>query len=432
MTTATRPDRAAAPAYAGDARPNDAPILVASDGTDFSRPALEAALALSAGTGTPVRLVAVSRDLPVIPVEFGIVLAPPEQVAVVRDALLLRVKEQVVEVAGPAAEWPIDVRWGDVALEIAQAAADTGARLIVLGVEHRNVAARVFAHETALALLRLSRVPLFVVPRGFTSNPRRVTVATDFSHVSIAATRLALELFPSIATIDLVHVWPTSVPALGVAEWFAPLEATIELGFELARKELESIRPVDVSCVTLRGKPSREITSFAQASGSELLVVGSRGAGLLERLLVGSTSRPVIRSAPCAALAVHPSSERDGPFALLDPHRYPIQPDDWGTQLARFSNLNTGRLATIEVLGADIGSQVQDRDVRFLGASWDPHDQRLEIMTGMLDDTTRHHTRNIANVRAVDVLKDAFGRDWILRVSDGETQTLLTLSRHKP
>jgi hypothetical protein len=30
------------------------------------------------------------------------------------------------------------------------------------------------------------------------------------------------------------------------------------------------------------------------------------------------------------------------------------------------------------------------------------------------------------------VLKDAFGRDWILRVSDGETQTLLTLSRHKP
>jgi hypothetical protein len=88
-----------------------------------------------------------------------------------------------------------------------------------------------------------------------------------------------------------------------------------------------------------------------------------------------------------------------------------------------------GRMATVEVIGRAVGAQVQDREVRFLGATWDPHDQRLEIMVGKADGGP-HHTRNIAGVEQIDILPDAAGRDWILRVMDSEAQTFVTLSRN--
>ncbi len=72
MTIAALPVRAVTPA------PRllpDAPILVATDGTDFARPVLDAALELMKTTGAPVRIIAVLRDLPLIPLDFGIVVA---------------------------------------------------------------------------------------------------------------------------------------------------------------------------------------------------------------------------------------------------------------------------------------------------------------------------------------------------------------------
>jgi nucleotide-binding universal stress UspA family protein len=427
MSTTTRPLRDAEPA-ADFQKPNDAPILVASDGTDFSRPALEAALELTASRHAPVRIVAVVRDLPVMPLDFGIVVAPPEDSAAVRDALLFRVKAQLVAVAGADAEWPIEVRWGDAAQEIANAARDAGARVIVLGVEHRSMADKLFARETALALLRLSRVPLFIVPRGFSTAPTRMAVSTDFSHASIAAARLALELFPAIRQVDLVHVRPMRRIEAVVEHWLAPIEEAIDGGFEHARLELAAPRSVRVECVTIKGDAAREVVAYARDSGAELLVMGSSGAGLIERMLVGSTSRKVVRDAPCAALAVHPDSERDGPFALLDRHRERIPRHQWSDRLEAFSRRNMGRKTTVEVISKDLGSQLQDRDVRFLGATWDPFDQRVEIMVGGKDEGS-HHTRNIAGVEFIDQLQDASGRDWILRVTDGQTQTFLTLSR---
>ena len=84
---------------------------------------------------------------------------------------------------------------------------------------------------------------------------------------------------------------------------------------------------------------------------------------------------------------------------------------------------------TIEVVGALVGTRVQDRDVLFLGATWDPHDHRLEIMTAASSGSVPHHARSIANVRLVEFLRDRNGGDWILRITNGETQTVLTLSR---
>jgi len=44
-------------------------------------------------------------------------------------------------------------------------------------------------------------------------------------------------------------------------------------------------------------------------------------------------------------------------------------------------------------------------------------------------DSTRHFTRGISGVTSVDLLKDADGRDAVLRIAHGSGQTILTLVR---
>jgi nucleotide-binding universal stress UspA family protein len=71
------------------------------------------------------------------------------------------------------------------------------------------------------------------------------------------------------------------------------------------------------------GQPTEEIVEVAERREADLVVVGTREAGLLERLLGGSVSQGVARRAHCDVLIVHPStsparptsSERHRPFS---------------------------------------------------------------------------------------------------------------------
>ena len=76
-----------------------------------------------------------------------------------------------------------------------------------------------------------------------------------------------------------------------------------------------------------------------------------------------------------------------------------------------------------------MGAQAQEHDWPFLGATWDHHDERVEIMLGDFDGVGRHLTRGIAGVTGIDLLQDETGRDWILRIAHGRGQTLLSLKR---
>jgi hypothetical protein len=74
----------------------------------------------------------------------------------------------------------------------------------------------------------------------------------------------------------------------------------------------------------------------------------------------------------------------------------------------------------------ELGAQAQEHDYPLLGASYDHHDGRVELMFGELGDVRRHLSRSIGGVSGIDVLSSDRGRDIALRIEHGTGQTLLT------
>ena len=409
----------------------EGPILVACDGDRSSLPALEAAHELSKRTKAPVRVIAVLEASPMFVVEYGAIAALPELMAGAREQLLIRVKELVMEVAGSGAEWAIEVRDGDAAAEIVRAAGDAGARLLVLGVRHRGIGDRLFARETSLQILRRSRTPVLVVPAGYGSAPTRILVATDFSPASVFAARTALKVFNTVTHVSLVHVSPLAsyVPAQ-FTPWLPIMSQDVDLSLERMKAELEAPFRVTIECVRLEGKPSTEIVEYSRAHDVDLIATGSRGAGFIDRMLMGSTSRGLVHGVPCAVLVVRTPANLDVPYALLERNQV-IPPDQWAAELQAFTQRNVGRKASLEVDDPELGAQAQESDYPLLGVAFDHHDKRVEIMVGDLQGSARHLTRGIGNVTSIDLQKDARGHDWILRLAHGAGQTILTLNREQ-
>lgn len=65
--------------------------------------------------------------------------------------------------------------------------------------------------------------------------------------------------------------------------------------------ELEGINYETVEEV---GDPAVQLSEVCSSEGADLLVVGRRGAGLVERLIVGSVADRVAHTAPCPVLTV--------------------------------------------------------------------------------------------------------------------------------
>lgn len=75
------------------------------------------------------------------------------------------------------------------------------------------------------------------------------------------------------------------------------------LADEALRAEAERLRPRDVGLEVIEGRPSSALTDLAAAAGYELLVVGTRGAGLSTALL-GSTAVALARHSKLPVLLV--------------------------------------------------------------------------------------------------------------------------------
>jgi nucleotide-binding universal stress UspA family protein len=403
------------------------PILVATDGTRESNAAVLAAAQLAAPSEN-VHVLAVVEPVPVTVGDYGVLLPSQDTDEMRRTMLQHRVTEQLHELVGVTHGWTIETRLGDPAATIARVARETHARIIVTGIGHHHLMDRLFGSETALHTLRIARVPLLAVPVGFTHLPRRVAIAVDFSDASVQSVRAAIQLFPGMETIYLVHVTPRyELQPDAFSAWMSTYREGLQPAFRRLRETVEFPATTRVEHITLSGRPARAILDFVRSSAIDAIVTGSRGAGFIDRLLVGSTASAIIRGATCLVLAVPAPLGRAA--ATTHPVARPLAEGEWAPALEVFTQRNAGRIASLEVDDPEIGAQAQQHDYPFLGAAYDHNDRRVELMLGDMEGGGRHLSRGIGDVQSVDLLLDDQGRDWVLRIAHGAGQTILTLRR---
>jgi hypothetical protein len=182
--------------------------------------------------------------------------------------------------------------------------------------------------------------------------------------------------------------------------------------------------------VALRGEPAKELLRHAEQVGADLVVSGTHGHGFLERMLIGSVATGLLRGARTALFVVPtPAGARRVRSPGAGHTMSSSDPKRWPELLDEFTRRNTGHRSSLELDDPDLGAQPQQVNYPFLGAAYDVHDRRLEIMLGDAYPDGRHLSRSIGDVREIDVLRDEAGHDLVLRVVHGRGHTLLTLLR---
>ena len=209
---------------------------------------------------------------------------------------------------------------GDPRHEIVAAARQWSADLIVLGARGLGAAARFLLGSVSIDVARHAPSPVLVC-KGEPRDIRTITIALDGSeHARRAVEWVAAHLRPSAARVRLLGVVETQhVPASAPGRLDALVREAVEASGRERRAALEGDlaraaavlkgRVPNVETVVGAGAPAQVIVEDAERHASDLIVVGARGLGTVERLWLGSVSESVLRHAGCPVLVVRPSVE---------------------------------------------------------------------------------------------------------------------------
>jgi nucleotide-binding universal stress UspA family protein len=401
------------------------PVIVATDGREQSDAALIAGR-LFAGEKDALRVASVLTPMPIMTPEATLPISPDVEAS--RRADLKRgVQIQMARAWAGEELADVELSEGDPATMIARLAHESNASMIVAGLGRHRVIDRLFGNETALRLVRVSAVPVLAVTNGLTHAPRRIVIAIDYSETSLRAARLALNVAASSATIYLAHVAPRDSTLYEWNGWGSSYKQDAGEALQKLREQLRVPPSMILQPIVLQGDPATELLAFATSVNADLIATGSHGHGFVTRMLIGSVTTRILRCATCSVLTVpHAAAMTQARTAVDPPVVNALDRPEWSRALDAFTRRNIGRRGVLEVDDPEIGAQAQEHDYPLLGAAYDQHDGRVELMFGELGDLDRHLSRSIGNVGRIDVLTDERGRDNALRISHGAGQTLLT------
>jgi nucleotide-binding universal stress UspA family protein len=140
-----------------------------------------------------------------------------------------------------------------------------------------------------------------------------ILLATDMSRSSSAATDHAIDLAARLgARLLVVNVLDTR-PGLpiGGRGRLRPVEER-EARALVARDLVQRARTAgaDATFLIWEGDAGDGIVAAADSEKADLIVMGTRGRGGVERSILGSVSDHVIRHGPCPVLVVRPQDDR--------------------------------------------------------------------------------------------------------------------------
>lgn len=142
-------------------------------------------------------------------------------------------------------------------------------------------------------------------------DPKTVVVGVDGSEVSYEAAKLAASIARHWgARLKMVTVVRPPEGWWGIGGAPPTAEAMSEAYIEGREKILNDVQAaldlegVDFESVQELGEPFDRLIAVCEETDADLLVIGKRGAGLAERMLLGSTADKLTHHAPCPVLVV--------------------------------------------------------------------------------------------------------------------------------
>ena len=284
-------------------------------GVDFADPSAAAAAWTARHFAPGAELVLVNAIYIPEPPRFLRQLYPPTDQLV--EAARRGAEQQLRDLSrtiGATLIWP-EVRVGKPDEVITAVTAEYAADLIVVGPHAARPGLHAALGSTAERVLRRAICPVLLA-RGMTDDPPlRLLAAVDGSEMTrpvLAWTELLMRTHGSTAV--LAHVVTPPAPSdLTIASGLPPIQhattATPDEGIRAATNWLDDERRrlahhERTEAVALVGRPAQAIVAEAERRGSDLIVLGNRGVGAVQRLLFGSVTEAVLRESTRSVLVV--------------------------------------------------------------------------------------------------------------------------------
>lgn len=164
------------------------------------------------------------------------------------------------------------------------------------------------------------------MPESVRSPIRRILVTTDLSRAASTAVERAIEVAAAHHVgIDLVHAIDRELDDLEPAVHAREVDEACDRYDELAKEA-----GVTIERHMKRGAASRVIPEKVAELGPDLVVIGSRGHTLWDRIFLGSVADRVLRRVEPPVMVVHPTDAHD----LRDPRTMTVAMDGEPAALA--------------------------------------------------------------------------------------------------
>ena|SRR5688572_13375174 len=279
-------------------------ILLASDGSPEAMQAAEwvATSGLANSASVLILSVVTSPAVHVLPSAAADALCEEARNSAVATRAVFEARDTAAE---------IRIGEGDARNEIMRVADEWDADVVVVGSRGVGRTEAFFLGTVSRDVVRHCTRPVLVV-KGRTRTLRLAVVAVDGSQYALNALRFfARWPRPAGLTVRVVGVveplpLPRTAPAMIRPELHAAVAVAqgerrraLEQAFEEARPPLAGGATTETLAY---GHPAAELLRVAQESAADLIVLGARGLGAVQRVLLGSVSEAVLRDARCAVL----------------------------------------------------------------------------------------------------------------------------------
>ncbi|MGD9210151.1 MAG: universal stress protein [Desulfobacteraceae bacterium] len=292
-------------------------ILCTTDLSDYSNQGLSYGITLAQEFDAQLYLCHVTH-LPPVVIHDSALFYPSDTLSTIEKEADRKIRALM---EGQSVNWQPLILKGPVADKISEVVIEKKIDLAIAATHARTGLRRLFLGSVTESLMRTIPCPLLIVnpsdqsfhkQTSLSPEFRHILVGCDFSSDSDSAVRYGLSLAQEFqAELHLVHV----IEPAGYREDSKQDSMDYDLRRHLGKQfieELQELVPADVRTwcevrtACLAGRPHEELTKYAILNDIDLIILGIRGHGLMETMLLGSTTDRVIRQGANPVLSVCP------------------------------------------------------------------------------------------------------------------------------